>query len=100
MIKINPYAIYIIGGFQDNECSDKTWIVDLSYGFEIKEGPTLNVRRAGHSCGLIQVDSTTTLIIVGMMVSRKITIFGDKPFLAIKLEQNGKISMKKNPDEI
>ena len=45
--------------------SKKTWIVDPTNGFEIKEGPSLNVARASHCCGKMVVDGKVILVVVG-----------------------------------
>ena len=42
MIQYDEKSIYIIGGFQNNLKSNKTWIVDPTNGFQITEGPSLN----------------------------------------------------------
>ena len=43
IVKYNDTSIYLIGGFQDRKLSNRTWIVNLSNGFTIKEGPQLKV---------------------------------------------------------
>ena len=40
-----PFTIYIIGGDQNGSFPSKTWIVEPTNEFEIKEGPTLNEAR-------------------------------------------------------
>ena len=51
MIQFNENAIFLIGGIQDLTTSNKTWIIDPTNGFKIKEGPALNFARTNHSCG-------------------------------------------------
>ena len=44
--------IYIIGGLRNGpqKTTNKMWIVDLSKGFEFKEGPAMTHKRFGQSC--------------------------------------------------
>ena len=57
--------IYIIGGYQDRKLSNRTWIVDLSNGFTIKEGPSMNFARSCHATGKIKVNGKTLLVVAG-----------------------------------
>ena len=43
LVYFNEKSIYMIGGFQDKKISNRTWIINLSNGFSIKEGPPMNV---------------------------------------------------------
>ena len=43
LVYFNEKSIYMIGGFQDRKISNRTWIINLSEGFSIKEGPPMNV---------------------------------------------------------
>ena len=66
MIQYDEKSIYIIGGNQ--ECSiwsNKTWIVDLTNGFQIKEGPSLNKGRRDHSCAKMTLNGRTILVVAG-----------------------------------
>ena len=65
MIKYDENSIYIIGGQQNKSVSNKTWIADSSNGFKIREGPTLNVHRRGHSCGKFEKNGEIVLIVAG-----------------------------------
>ena len=65
MIKCNETSIYIIGGQQNGSLSNKTWIANPKNGFEIVEGPPLNVKRRGHSCGKLEKNGKTMLIVAG-----------------------------------
>ena len=45
--------------------SNKTWIVDPTNGFEIKEGPSLNKARFGHGCAKMTLNGRTILVVAG-----------------------------------
>ena len=70
MIQYNEKSIYIIGGGQNGFLSNKTWIVDLTNGFQIKEGPSLNNGRASHGCAKMAVNGRTILVVAGGYNSR------------------------------
>ena len=65
MIKLSYNAIFIIGGFQNGFISKKTWIIDPSDGFNIREGPSLNTRRYGHSCAKMISNGKIVLMVAG-----------------------------------
>ena len=65
MVQINPKSILIIGGYQNGDISNKTWFVDLSNGFEIKEGPPLQHARVGHSCSKIIIKGKVFIVVAG-----------------------------------
>ena len=68
MIQYDEKSIYIIGGRQNGSRSKKTWIVDPTNGFEIKEikeGPSLNNARAGHGCAKMTLNGRTVLVVAG-----------------------------------
>ena len=65
VIKCDESTIFIIGGQQNKVLSNKTWIVNPLTGFQIKEGPPMNVRRRGHSCGKMEKDGKTVLVVAG-----------------------------------
>ena len=66
MIQYDEKSIYIIGGDQnDSGFSQKTWIVDPTDGFKIKEGPSLNNGRAGNGCAKMTVNGRTILVVAG-----------------------------------
>ena len=51
MVNVNPKAIYIIGGTCSNSYSnviffDKTWIMDPTDNFKLKEGPSMSAMEA------------------------------------------------------
>ena len=66
MIQYNEKSIYIIGGYQkDSFYSKKTWIVDLTNGFDITEGPSLNKARACLGCAKMKINGRAVLIVAG-----------------------------------
>ena len=65
MIQFDEKSIYIIGGWQNGSLSKKTWIVKPNSGFEIKEGPSLNMARSSHCCAKMTVNGRTILVVAG-----------------------------------
>ena len=66
MIQYDEKSIYIIGGFQNGSFwSNKTWIVDPTNGFQIKEGPSLNKARRLHGCAKMTLNGRTILVVAG-----------------------------------
>ena len=65
MIQYNATSIYIIGGLQNGSNSEKTWIIDPSNNFQIRQGPSLNVGRISHSCGKMKISGKTFLVVAG-----------------------------------
>ena len=66
MIQFDEKSIYIIGGYQNYSfLSNKTWIVDPTNGFQIKEGPSLNKARNSHGCAKMTLNGRTILVVAG-----------------------------------
>ena len=65
MIQYDKNSIYIIGGVQNGRRTNKTWIVNLTNGFQIKKGPCLNKRRSGHVCAKMNFKGRTILVVAG-----------------------------------
>ena len=66
MIQYDEKSIYIIGGIQNGRFSSKkTWIVDPTDEFQIKEGPTLNKGRHCHGCAKMSLNGRTILVVAG-----------------------------------
>ena len=66
MIQYNEKSIYIIGGTQNGQFSSKkTWIVDPTNEFRIKEGPSLNKARFSHGCAKMTFNGRTILVVAG-----------------------------------
>ena len=67
MVLVDPKTIFIIGGQQNSQTSNKTWIIDPTKNFEMKSGPTLNVRRRVHSCSKLNIDGKIHVVVAGGM---------------------------------
>ena len=65
MIQYDEKSIYIIGGNQTDLRSKKTWIVDPTNEFQIKEGPSLNKGREFHGCAKMTINGRTILVVAG-----------------------------------
>ena len=71
MIQYDEKSIYIIGGDQNvgshngSFPSKKTWIVDPTNEFQIKEGPTLNEARRWHGMAKMTLNGRMILIVSG-----------------------------------
>ena len=63
MVQYDEKSIYIIGGYKNGYLTNKTWIVDPTDGFQIKEGPSLNGGRANHGCAKMNLNGRTVLVI-------------------------------------
>ena len=64
MILVNPTTIYLIGGIVYDK---KTWIIDPTNDFQIKEGPSLNIARRSHSCSKMRIEGKLYLVVAGGM---------------------------------
>ena len=64
-VKYREDGIYIIGGQLNKTLTNQTWIVNPKKGFDFSEGPPMNVRRRGHSCGTFVKDGETVIIVAG-----------------------------------
>jgi len=65
MAKISENAIYIIGGRQDDEISQNVWIIDPKDQYSVKKGPSLKTSRYDFSCGTMEVDGKTIIVVAG-----------------------------------
>ena len=66
MIQYDEKSIYIIGGIQNNSFNcNKTWILDPTNEFQIKEGPSLNKGRSCNGCAKMTVNGRTILVVAG-----------------------------------
>ena len=73
MVRVDSTSIYLIGGFQDNRRSEKTWIIDAKNNFAIKEGPPMNNPRIYHSCATMRLNNKVFIIVVGDLMCRSHT---------------------------
>ena len=65
MVQVSSKAIYLIGGFQDDIIANKTWIIDPTNNFEVKQGPSLNEDRILHSCGKLMLNNKVYIVVAG-----------------------------------
>ena len=73
MVKIDKNSIYLIGGEQNDQISNKTWIVRSKDGFqsletselEIIEGPPMKTKRKGHSCAKMEQSGKILIVVAG-----------------------------------
>ena len=65
MVLLNPTTIYLIGGFQNDQRSNNTWIIDPTNDFQIKAGPSLNIARSVHSCSKMRIKGRIFLVVAG-----------------------------------
>ena len=65
MIQLNYNQIFLIGGFQNGYASNKTWIVDPCNNYKVKEGPTLNKLRVGHSSAKMKLCGKLVIVVAG-----------------------------------
>ena len=65
MVQYSDNIIYLIGGWQDGVLSHKTWIIDMTDGFKIEEGPKLPKTNHLYTCSSMVVDGDTILVASG-----------------------------------
>ena len=65
MVQVDSKTIYLIGGKQNGEESDKTWIIDPTNNFEITEGPKMILARSRHSCATMRIDNKIFIVVFG-----------------------------------
>ena len=65
MVLVDPTTIYLIGGWQNDQLSNKTWIIDPTNKFQIKVGPSLNIARNFHSCSKMKIEGRIFLVVAG-----------------------------------
>ena len=65
MIQVDSKSIYLIGGYQNDEVSEKTWIIDPTNNFAIIEGPKMNHARSWHSCATMKLKNKTFIVVIG-----------------------------------
>ena len=65
MVLADPTTIYLIGGYQNHQSSNKTWIIDPTNDFQMKVGPSLNITRNGHSCSKMRIQGNIFLVVAG-----------------------------------
>jgi len=63
-VKYNDSMVFLTGGYQNGEESNKTWIINPSKYFESTEGPALPNAIFFHSCGKMTYENGTTVLII------------------------------------
>ena len=71
MVQVDSETIYLIGGFQNGEKSNKTWIINPKKNFQIREGPTMLETRIDHACATMKVNNKVFIIVVGSADNRQ-----------------------------
>ena len=74
MIQVDSKSIYLIGGRQDGKRSNKTWIIDPTNNFEMKEGPEMNYEKQRRLCATMRLNNKTFIVVVGSYASTKTEI--------------------------
>ena len=70
MVQLNSKTIFLIGGVQENLISNKTWIVDPSNNYSMKEGPSMNIARCHHSSAKFKINGSDFLVVSGGQKSK------------------------------
>ena len=70
MVQVNSKTIYLIGGVQNDLLSNKTWIVDPSNNYSMKEGPSMNIARFLHSSAKFKINGRDFLVVSGGQKSK------------------------------
>ena len=65
MVLVDPTTIYLIAGLQNEQKSNKTWIINPSNNFQIRMGPPLNIARWKHSCSKMKIEGRIFLVAAG-----------------------------------
>ena len=68
MVLVDSTTIYLIGGCQNGQESNKTWIIDPTNNFQIKVGPSLNRSRMEHSCSKMKIEGRIFLAVAGGVI--------------------------------
>ena len=74
VINFDASAIYIIGGYQSGDWSEKTWILNPSKKFELSEGPSLNIARCCHASGKMICNGKVLLVVAGGFFENSVEI--------------------------
>ena len=65
MVQVDEKNIYLIGGLQNGTYSNKTWIIDPTNNFDIKEGPTMNYPKYNGSCATMTLNQEVYIVVFG-----------------------------------
>ena len=64
MVQVDSETIYLIGGFQNGEKSNKTWIINPKKNFQIREGPSMLQPRTYHACATMEIKNKVFIIVI------------------------------------
>ena len=70
-LRYNSTSIFIIGGHnplastQSTKILSSTWIFEPENDFHRKQGPSLNIGRKAHSCGILNSNGKSVIIVAG-----------------------------------
>ena len=65
MVKFDDDTIFIMGGRQNGSVSRQTWIVNPKDNFSIREGPSMLSERALFSCGKMELNGKSVIVVAG-----------------------------------
>ena len=65
MVQVDEKNIYLIGGLQNYTYSNKTWIIDPTNNFNVKEGPTMNFQKHNGSCATMTLNQEVYIVVFG-----------------------------------
>merc|ERR1711973_888677 len=65
MVQVDYDAIYIIGGKQNGNMTNKVWIVDPTNNWSVVEGPSLLNDRYFHSCAVMETGPGKRIVVAG-----------------------------------
>ena len=65
MVQVDSETIYLIGGVLNRKASNKTWIINPTKNFEMREGPNMNHSRTVHSCATMKLNNKVFIVAVG-----------------------------------
>jgi len=65
MVQVDYDAIYIIGGKQNGNMTNKVWIVDPTNSWSVTEGPSLLNDRYFHSCAVMETGPGKRIVVAG-----------------------------------
>ena len=64
-VKFSEEEIFVIGGNDEDADVDEVWIYNPLNGFARNQGPSLNMSRYAHSCGIMTDGERTFIVVAG-----------------------------------
>ena len=65
MVQVDSETIYLIGGCQNGTRSNKTWIINPTKNFQMREGPSMLQPRINHACATMKINNKVFIIVIG-----------------------------------